>query len=194
MTVQGERLNFVRCSGCGAPVSGSRYNTPETFRCSACKAGLRVEVFPTFFRSRQPGQAGEALMSEEEASCFYHGRKKAAALCAECGRFLCALCEVRIGGRSVCPECIEKGRADGSMEMLVTQRTLYDSMALSLSILPLLFFFVTPITAPIAIFIAIRFWNKPGSLLPRTKARYISAIVVASLQVAGWGIFLASKI
>ncbi len=133
-------------------------------------------------------------MSEEEASCFYHGRKKAAALCAECGRFLCALCEVRIGGRSVCPECIEKGRADGSMEMLVTQRTLYDSMALSLSILPLLFFFVTPITAPIAIFIAIRFWNKPGSLLPRTKARYISAIVVASLQVAGWGIFLASKI
>ncbi len=194
MTTRLNGPNFPACGGCGAPVAVSRYNARETILCSDCKSRLRVEVFPAFFRGLRPAQKGESLTTEGEASCFYHGRKKAAALCAECGRFLCALCEVRIGGRSICPECVEKGRADGSMERLVTHRTLYDGIALSVSILPMLFVFITPITAPIAIFLALRHWNKPCSILPRTRIRHALAVAFALLQIAGWGVFLAYAI
>ncbi len=185
---------LIACGKCGAPVPVGRYIARETILCSACNTKLRVDVFPAFFRRPGPAEAGESLISDGDASCFYHGQKKAAAICAECGRFLCSLCEVRIGGSTICPECVEKGRTDGSMERLVTHRTLYDGIALSVSILPMLFVFITPITAPIAIFIAIRQWKKPCSILPRTRVRHVLAIAFALFQIAGWGVFLAYAI
>jgi hypothetical protein len=158
-----------------------------------CDAELLLEVFPALFRGRRSSSSGEALGAAGESSCFYHERKKAVAVCEECGRFLCALCEVRIGDRVMCPVCIERGRSEESLEALVTRRTLYDGMALSLSVLPLLtllFYFLTIITAPLSIFIAIRFWKKPGSILPRTKVRFVLAILFSLLQLAGWGFVL----
>jgi hypothetical protein len=150
-----------------------------------------VEVFPAIRRSDEVPVSGEKLKSDGESSCFYHGRKKAVAVCEECGRFLCSLCEVRIAGRTICPPCTERGFSDESLEALVTRRTLYDGMALSLSVLPLLFFFITLVTAPLSIYVAVRFWKKPGSILPRTRFRFVLAILFSLLQLAGWGFFLA---
>jgi hypothetical protein len=100
------------------------------------------------------------------------------------------LCETELGGRCLCPSCIDKGRVNEEIEQLVTQRTLHDSLALSLAVLPLLFFPVTIFTAPIAIYIAIRHWKKPGSILPRYRIRFVLAIIIALAQVAGWAVFL----
>jgi hypothetical protein len=72
------------------------------------------------------------------------------------------------------------------LETLVTYRPLYDSMALSLSVLPMLIFPFTIITAPIAIYIAIRYWKRPGSILPRTRFRFVLAILIALAQIVGW--------
>jgi LSD1 subclass zinc finger protein len=186
MTLPRGRHNAVACTGCGTLLPVLSGTGLKTIRCARCDAELRVELFPAFFRGLGPGRAGEALGADGESSCFYHERKRAAAVCEECGRFLCSLCEVRIAGRLICPACIERGRAEGNLEMLVTRRTLYDGIALSLSVLPLLFFFMTVVTAPMALFVAIRFWKKPGSILPRSKIRFILAILFASLQVAAW--------
>jgi LSD1 subclass zinc finger protein len=184
----------VYCTGCGKPLAGGRYNSGAEFRCSNCDAQLLVEVFPALFRGAGAVPGGEALISEGEASCFYHPHKKAVALCSACGSFLCTLCETDLAGSCLCPSCIDKGRLGEGIEQLVTQRTLKDSLALSVAILPMVFFPVTLVSAPIAIFIAIRFWGRPGSILPRTKIRFVSAILIALAQIAGWVALLFYKV
>jgi hypothetical protein len=68
---------------------------------------------------------------------------------------------------------------------------MYDTIALALAVLPvvtLAFWFLTIITAPMALFVAIRYWNAPRSLVRRTKIRYVLAMILATLQMAGWGL------
>lgn len=183
----------VGCSSCGRALPASSYNSGAA-ACPGCRAELEVEVFPALYRRPEEGGSGEAVV-DTEASCFFHPHKKAMLPCDSCGRFLCTLCEVELGGRHLCPTCLESGRASGRMEELVTRRTLHDQAALSLAFYPMLFFFVTLITAPLAIWLTIRHWNSPRSLLPRSRIRFVAAVGIAALQLCGWGaffIFIAS--
>ena len=131
----------------------------------------------------------EHIVAEDEAGCFYHPGKKAAVPCAECGRFLCSLCDVELNGKHVCPTCIDSGRKKGKIKNLENHRTLYDDIALSLSIMPLIFFWLTLITAPVSLFMSIRYWKAPLSIIRRTKIKFIIAILLSSLQIAGWTFF-----
>jgi len=65
---------------------------------------------------------------------------------------------------------------------------LYDNIALGLAVVPVLTCFLFPLTSPVAVAVAIWGWRKPSSLLPRTKARFILAILIAS---AGLGLGIA---
>lgn len=185
--------NGVACSKCGTVVPVRHYGG-VSLRCPGCRETLGIELYPAFYRGSGKVQSGEAVTAEGEATCYYHRRKKAAVFCQDCGRFVCSLCEVRIGDKSLCPTCIEKGLKGGAMESLTTHRTLYDSMSLSLSLLPMLFVFITCITAPISIYVALKNWNKPGSLLPRTKLRFVCAVIFSSLQIIGWGALLVMNL
>jgi hypothetical protein len=112
-----------------------------------------------------------------------------------CGRFLCALCAVELHGQHLCPNCLETGKEKGKLKSLENHRTLYDAIALRLAIYPMIlffFWFFTIITAPIALFVAIRYWNAPSSIVPRTKIRSIAAIVLASLQILLWILWIFS--
>jgi hypothetical protein len=71
---------------------------------------------------------------------------------------------------------------------------MYDSIALSLAILPVIIWPVTLFTAPAAIFYAIRHWKSPTSILPRTKIRHVFAILIGTLMLFGWGGFLLTVI
>jgi hypothetical protein len=184
----------LSCSGCGIPLPGERFNSGEEFRCGSCDARLGIEVFPALFRTKGTLKSGDSLSAEGEASCFYHPQKMAATLCKACGRFLCTLCETELAGKCLCPSCIEKGRLNEEIEQLVTHRTLHDSIALSMAILPMLFFPFTIATAPIAIYIAIRNWKRPGSILPRSRFRFVLAIIIASAQIAGWVAILVRSV
>lgn len=180
----------VYCSSCGSSLEGRLFNSGVEIKCGNCGAGAQVDVFLALFRTTGAVNNGETLSVPGEASCFYHPQKKAATICSLCGRFLCTLCETELGGRCLCPSCIDKGRVNEEIEQLVSHRTLYDSLALSLAVLPILFFPVTVFTAPIAIYIAIRHWKKPGSILPRYRFRFALAIIFALAQIAGWAVFL----
>ena len=114
--------------------------------------------------------------------------------CEGCGRFVCALCDCELHGQHFCPLCIETGKTKGKIKSLDSQRTLYDSIALALTVVPMVFFiliYFTIITAPVALFVAIRYWKAPQSILRRTKFRFILAIVLALLQIVGWILVLA---
>lgn len=159
--------------------------------CPKCQTLLQVEVFPAMFRQNAPGQLGEVLLVEGESSCFYHPNKKAILPCEGCGRFVCALCDCELNSQHFCPACLEAGKTKGKIKSLENHRVLYDTLALSLAVVPpvsLLFWVFSLFTAPAALFIAIRFWNAPLSLVRRSKIRYVIAIVFASLQIAAWGI------
>lgn len=157
--------------------------------CPACATAVRVEIFPAFFRKMNPGQSGEAIMVEGESSCFNHPQKKAVRPCDGCGRFLCALCDCELNGRHFCPACLDAGKTKGKIKSLENQRTLYDSIALSLAVYPILIFYFTIITAPMTLFIAIRHWKSPLGLVRRSRFRFVIAIILASLQLGGWGFF-----
>jgi hypothetical protein len=159
--------------------------------CPNCQVLLHLEVFPALFRRNAPGDDGELLVVEGESSCFYHANKKAVLPCQGCGRFLCALCDCELHGQHFCPACLESGRNKSKIKSLDNHRTMYDTIALALTVLPvvtLAFWFLTIITAPMALFVAIRYWNAPRSLVRRTKIRYVLAMILATLQMAGWGL------
>jgi hypothetical protein len=63
---------------------------------------------------------------------------------------------------------------------------LYDATALKLAFYPLLIFWFTLVTAPIALYLAIRHWSSPTSIVGRTKTRFVLAITLSGLQILAW--------
>jgi len=151
-----------------------------------CGAKLEVAVFPAFNRSLQPGQSGQALVDESESGCFYHPQKRAVVPCSACGRFLCALCDLELNGQHLCPPCLSGSQRKGKMPELERERILYDNVALIMAVAPIAIFPFTFLTAPAAVIMAIMWWKKPASILPRTRIRFIFAITIGLLQIAGW--------
>lgn len=182
-----ENVPSLYCTKCRHELPAFLFRQNDFRLCPSCGSKIYGVIFPAFTREPSPSRPGEALLVDTDASCFYHPQKKAEVACDYCGRFLCALCDVDMDGKRMCPPCIESGKQKGRIKTLENRRTLYDSIALSLSIVPMLIFYFTIITAPIAIYMAIRYWNTPTSILHRGKWRMVLAILIASAQITGWG-------
>jgi hypothetical protein len=178
------------CPRCGTALLPAQINTLVPERCHACNGTVFAVVFPALLRPVDTGRRAEAVLQEGEASCFYHPGKQAAASCANCGRFLCTLCDIELAGEHLCARCIEAGKKKGKLKNLQNRRVLYDDIALSLSVLSFLLCYLVFIGAPVALYIAIRHWNSPGSLLPRTKVRYVAAIVISVAEILAGAVFL----
>jgi hypothetical protein len=166
------------------------FNLPEPVPCPTCRASLLVRVFPAFHRGVEIGRAAEPLGSAEDASCFYHPRKKAVVPCADCGRFLCALCDLEIDGRHICPSCASRGTTTGSPALGQVEgvRVLHDTIALYLATAPLLLWPFSLFTSPVALGFVVRYWNEPKRHpFGRTRLRLILAALFAVATLAGWG-------
>jgi len=180
----------IPCTRCQTPLPATAINTLELTPCAACGTAIRADVYPALCQETQNGHAGSRLQDARAASCFYHPEKQALLPCSVCGRFMCALCDIDLNGRHLCPVCFEKGKTHEKITDLVARRVCYDRIALLVAVLPIMMVWITIVTAPVAIFLAVRYWNAPASILPRTKARSISAILIASAQIAIWGTVL----
>ena len=153
-------------------------------------------MFPALFRPVAAGRAAENVLSDEDASCFYHPAKRAVVPCGRCGRFLCALCDIDLGGqRHFCPGCVEAARrAEGqnpqAVALPVQRRMNHDQLAAFIAVVPvaLIFtFYFTLLTAPVALFLAVRYWNEPRrSLVPRSRVWVVTAALFALLEIGGW--------
>lgn len=175
------------CSKCSTLLPPDFINSGEFVECPICSSPVRVELFPAYFRELAKGSAGEALVIDTEASCFYHPQKKASVVCASCGRFLCALCDLELEGAHYCSSCLETAKEKGKIATIENRRHLYDDIALLLSLGGILIFYFSPVTAPISIYLAVKHWKKPTSIVRRqSKWRFITAIVLSSLQLLGW--------
>ncbi|MDH3999192.1 MAG: B-box zinc finger protein [Desulfuromonadales bacterium] len=171
------------CSRCQKPLNAPIGRDLGDLRCSSCDSRFKVVAFPSLFKDLQRSE-GHEIQAENEAACYNHPHKKADIVCEDCGRFLCSLCDIQIGARHTCPACIDLAKENKSE--LTVNRTLHDSIALSLAILPALMWPITLVTAPAAIFYAIRHWKTPTSLIPRSKIRPLAAIIIGVIQLVLW--------
>ena len=180
---------MISCTNCSTPLRIEAVNTKSLVACGVCNRLMRVDVYPALKRPLPVGRTGAALQMDKEAGCFYHPRKKAVVPCNTCGRFLCALCDVPLNGQHLCPACFEKAKINGSIKNLENHRTCYDTIALLLATVSLIFYWFTILTAPLVIYLTVRHWNSPSSIIPRTKIRFVLAFILAGIQIAAWILF-----
>jgi hypothetical protein len=169
-------------------------NTGTLNACPGCGILIRGEVFPAFHRPQTLPAMGTAVQVQGEAECFNHPGKQAVVACSSCGRLLCSLCEIRLDDNTLCIQCLQSGKEKQKISTLENKRMLYDTLALHLAFLPMLlffFFFFSLITAPAALFVTLRYWNAPGSLLPRSRVRFVLAFAFALFQIVGWCLFFS---
>jgi hypothetical protein len=140
---------------------------------------MMVAAFASLISGPAQTGSGQLLIDAEQASCFYHPNKKASIPCDNCGRFLCTLCDIDFGGKSLCPTCIESNSDKNSTTNLDTDRVLYDKLALFLAIIP------TFVTQLAAMFFAIKHWASPISIPPRGrfKWRWILTVIIATVEL-----------
>ena len=179
------------CRKCGLILPADVFNTPEPAGCPRCHNLVVARVFPAFIEGPREGRAGEVIGIDELSGCFFHPDRRAVVPCGECGRFLCALCDLEVQGRHLCPGCLEAGRQKAALAVFRTAHTRWDNVALMLATFPVFFYFITPFTAAAAVFISIWKWRSTrAAMVPYSKGRFVVALLVASLTLAGWAAIL----
>ena len=174
----------IPCNRCDRPLPKWELAGQDRAQCPECGAYSIVRVFPALFSETGPVATEPA--AEGEATCFDHPGKRAAAACGQCGRFVCQLCAVDFKGGVWCPSCFAAGDYKAPTAELDNSRTLYDSIALTVAVAPLVLWPFTAISAPIALYLALRYWNRPLSLVRRMRWRSVLGILIALGEIAGW--------
>lgn len=175
----------VPCNRCNRPLPKWELSADRAAQCPECGAQSVVRVFPALFYAPSGPVAAESA-AEGEATCFDHPAKRAVAACSRCGRFVCGLCSVEFKDAVFCPSCFAAGEYKSKTVEFENSRTLYDSIALIAAVAPLLVWPLTVISAPVALFVALRFWNRPLSLVRRRRWRSGLAALIALCEIGGW--------
>jgi hypothetical protein len=177
----------VRCSRCNAVLPREVVEAREMALCPDCGAAVTAWVFPAILSRPAPILSAETTAVEGDATCFFHPGKAAVLACSRCGRFVCQLCQVELRGETLCPECITTGMAKKKIAALENRRVCYDSVALTLATWPVVtLWYLTIFTAPAALYIGIRYWKAPLSIVGRTKVRLVLALLLATTEIALW--------
>lgn len=77
---------------------------------------------------------------------------------------------------------------------MASSRFHFDSLALTIALLPVLTWIFSLLTAPIALGFALFTWRRECSIVPRSKIRFLAAILFSMLTIAGWVVFWAYAI
>jgi hypothetical protein len=93
----------------------------------------------------------------------------------------------------LCAECLSHARRQKDQDGLVNHAPQIDNVALILVTLPIvsvMFGFLTILSAPVSLFLALVYWSRQWSLLPRSRLRFVIAIILAILLMAGWAVLV----
>lgn len=199
-------MAWVKCSVCGFLQSATVADSGPNHRCSTCRRPFEFRIFPAIQKSATP-EAPPPLPEDPpgpgEAVCFYSPSRRATQSCSHCGVFISDAWAAQWGNETVCLKCLGDLRQKGGSQQFEVSRTLWDNIAYTLSLAPIavgtlllmtvigmsfgiLAYMMTAITAPIAIFLSLRYWNAPRSLVPRGRRRLWVAIILSVVQLLAW--------
>jgi hypothetical protein len=172
------------CPKCKEPLAGlEAADEVGDGVCQGCATPLEFTLFPARSRGKQVVRVARSV--EGDATCYFHPANHAAAICDGCGRYVCAVCEVPSGdGSRLCPPCVSAARKKTVQK--ADEIVVYDQMALTGALLPVLVWPITLLTAPVTLGIVIHGWKKPRSLIRPGRWRFIVAGILAVLQIGGW--------
>ena len=175
----------VPCARCDSPLPLWELASADAAVCTTCGSSTTVRVFPALFAAPSAPALPEIAL-DGEAACFDHPSKRAVAACHQCGRFVCLLCSVEFGGQVWCPTCVAAGKGQSQAVYLEPTRTLYDSIALAVPLVSLIFWPVIILTGPGALVFSAMTWKRPLSLVRRTRWRFVVASLIGLAQTVGW--------
>lgn len=158
--------------------------TGEGAPCPGCESTVTVRVFPA--ASKAAAQMADSRPIGAESTCYFHEDRVAVYSCNRCGRFLCRLCRISWPGEDVCPACVEVAIQAPEWRHMESERFHWDSLALAVAVLPALLISPSVISAPVALGLALFTFRKPCSLVPRSKIRFVLAIMIALSEIAAW--------
>jgi hypothetical protein len=153
-------------------------------QCPSCGSANSVRAFPALLTPAREARPETAFPGE--AACFDHPGKRAAAACSQCGRYVCALCSVELGGDVWCPACVTSRSGKARAANLETSRTLWDSITLTLPLASLIVWPITILSAPAALAIGLVKFRAPLSLVRRTRWRLAAGILISLAEVIFW--------
>lgn len=184
----------VTCPKCAKPLGLTPGMSGEKVSCG-CGLSVNAWTFPAIAEDFQAASLPEVALLDE-ATCFFHSNARATVACEHCGRYVCSLCDIDLNGTHLCFTCVEAGVTQGKVKYLDRTRFLWGRTALFLAAVPPLLagvgaFLLVPLTAPVAMFLAIYGWKKPGDLIRNSRVPHVLAIGLAVLElvamiVGGW--------
>lgn len=188
----------LNCPSCGVTLPAALTEMASLAECPACARKMRVYAFPALHRPQAAAVTAPRAVLDGEATCFYHPQKRAQVPCDNCGRFLCAMCDLDVLDAHLCPQCLESGAEKGRLKSLERTRTRYDQIASALLIAPLVFcWFLVPLTSLAVLGLVGWKWKSPGSLVDNSRLRLTVCSVIAVLELIGssimWWLTMSPK-
>jgi hypothetical protein len=184
MAVSARAYNGPACPRCGAPLLVELIAAGQQ-RCVACTRVFEaMPFFPPDVRVVVQGiaEAGPA----GAVPCAQHGGNAAIANCSRCGVFMCSLCRVQIDGRELCPACYDRLAAEGALPSVRSHVRNYRGMALFVGLAGCWMYFLSLLTGPAAIYLAIQAQRQRRRLQePDGLLTVIAAFVLGVLQICG---------
>lgn len=176
----------LSCPRCGHELPLAALQ-PEGAACSGCEVHVEAVALPALFHSDEFAP-WEPVVSGE-AGCFFHPDRIAVFTCSRCGRFLCPLCRIVWPGEDVCAACLEAAKSTTPDGTFASSRFHFDSLALALSTLPILTWIFSLLSAPVALGLSVFTFRRECSIVPRSKIRFLLAILFSAATIAAWVFF-----
>jgi hypothetical protein len=180
------RVLSTACPSCMTPLEIPLRSAMRTNTCPVCEARVVTHAFPALLRPATVAPRRDTAALTDESTCFNHAAKRAVAVCEDCGRFVCNLCDVPAPGaaKHQCVACFEQSLKREAGSGLSAGRTRMDDVALTAAVLGTLVFCAAPVTIPVVWYLILRYWREPQSVPPRSRWRFVVAGLLTLLSLA----------
>ncbi len=180
----------VPCAACGLPLPETRSGQA---RC-VCGTEQQVLRFAPYRPAAAPPVTGLLELAGRDVPCAYHARNAASGECSRCGSFICGLCALSVARQTLCPPCFERLRGAGQLPALRSLHPRPHAQALALALLAIPALPMSPVLAPLAIWLALRALGRREQLSehePGAPATAVAALLVALLALGLLGTLVA---
>jgi hypothetical protein len=161
----------LTCPKCKSALAPTTAPITEMTACHGCRRPTWARTFPAFSATVPKEQASESAVLSDEATCLHHPQKKATAICAVTGHFVCQLCCIEVDGKTYSPAGLEKRLEKSEVETFSNTHTAYDQVVLTIGIVST---FVLPfILMPLGWYYTWKHWKGEPGRRPPSKMRFV---------------------